>query len=167
MSPVCVASLLLFQEFALWYSMSTTLSYLISFCVCWQWTSRLCEYILCLLSTSSSEEPNVTQVLGLRIILAHKGCVLACSLRCSYLIQGFQLHIQTVDGWEVLLFSTGIWHVEMISQGKLPAEAEIPGFSLSWLATPSYPQVLWNTLTCSLLRKHGQLPFPVPWKPCL
>lgn len=153
-----MASLLLFQKFALWYSMDTTLSNLISFSVHWQLNSCMCEHILCLLSPSSSEGTQCYQVLSLRIVLAHEGCALACFLRHSYLLQGFQLHIHTLDGWEILLFSTGIWHkkkqligfskilTEMIYHIKLPAEMGTPVV----LVTPSYPRVLQNTLMHSL-----------------
>lgn len=38
---------------------------------------------------------------------------------------------------------------EMIDHSKLPAEVETPVLSPSWLVTPSHPQALQNTLTCS------------------
>lgn len=123
--------------------MDTMLSYLISFSVYWQLISYLFQYILCLLSTSSSEELNVIQVLGLRIVLAHKGCVLAHFLRYSYLIQGFQLHM--AEKFYCFLQEFGILKkqtnqligcsqilAEIIYQSNLSAEVETPVLNLSW-----------------------------------
>lgn len=98
------------------------------------------------------------QVLGLRTVLAHKGCALACFLRHSYLIEGFQLH--RVEKFYCVLLEFGMKKnqligcsqilAEIIYWSKLPAEVETPMLSLFSLVTPSYPQVLQNTLTCSL-----------------
>lgn len=77
-------------------------------------------------------------------------------------MQGFQLHMHTLAGRKILLFPLGIWHeknqligcskilAEMIYQSKLPAEVESPVLNLCKLVTPSYPQVLQNTLKYSL-----------------